>query len=131
MQLRFFLLALFALPLAGCMNPYASDFACPDPGNGKCVSMEDAYSESIASRLDPARPKQPTDSSDYEDALYGRITGLLREPETPVVVPPKVMRVLMLPYEGEDNELFMLRYAYIFTEPPRWVLTDPLDRNKR
>ncbi len=130
MRSLFFLL-LLAIPLAGCMNPYASDFACPDPDNGKCMSMKDAYSESIASRLDPARPKPPADNSDYHDALYGRITGLLREPETPVVVPPKVMRVLMLPYEGEDNELFMPRYAYIFTEPPRWVLTDPLDKKER
>ncbi|MDY0227718.1 MAG: TraV family lipoprotein [Desulfomicrobium apsheronum] len=131
MRLRTMLLLLLVLPMAGCMNPYASKFACPDPDNGKCVSMEDAYTESMASRLDPARPQRQADSSEYQDALLGRIAGLLREPETPVVVPPKVMRVLMLPYEGEGNELFMLRYAYIFTEPPRWVLSDPLQKSQR
>jgi len=131
MRLRSFLVLFLALPMAGCMNPYASKFACPDPDNGKCVSMEDAYAESISTRLDPARPRQEADEGDYRDALFGRIAGLLREPETPLVAPPKVMRVLMLPYEGEDNALFMLRYAYIFTEPPRWILADPLEKSRR
>jgi conjugal transfer pilus assembly protein TraV len=43
-----------------------------------------------------------------------------------MVVAPKVMRVLMLPYEGQDEELYLYRYAYIFTDRPRWIMTDPL-----
>ena len=126
MRSRFCLVLLSALSLAGCLNPYASKFSCPDPDNGKCVSMENAYAESMTPRLDPARPQHSETNSFYREALYGRIAGLLTEPETPVVVPPKVMRVLILPYEGEGNELYMLRFTYIFTEPPRWALADSL-----
>lgn len=118
-------LALLTMPLAGCLNPYASDFNCPETYNGKCVSVSDAYKESRANFFGPA---QGTDPGLYQDTLYDRMAGLLKEPETPMVVPPKVMRVLMLPYEGQDEELYLFRYAYIFTDRPRWVLTDPLDK---
>jgi len=36
------------------------------------------------------------------------------------------MRVLLLPYKGEGNELFMLRHVYFFVDEPRWVLGDSL-----
>ena len=52
--------------------------------------------------------------NDYQEALYKELAGLLKEPITPVVAPPKVMRVLLLPYKGDANELYMLRYIYFF-----------------
>ena len=122
---RLVLLVLLAAPLAGCLNPYSGDFNCPETYNGKCVSVEDAYNESRESIFGPARGSDP---GIYEDALFDRMAKLLKEPETPMVVPPKVMRVLMLPYEGQDEELYLYRYAYIFTDRPRWVLTDPLEK---
>jgi conjugal transfer pilus assembly protein TraV len=122
---RLLLLALLALPMVGCLNPYASDFKCPETYNGKCVSVAAAYDES---RGNIFGPPQGTDPGLYQGALYDRMAGLLKEPETPMVAPPKVMRVLMLPYEGQEEELYLFRYAYIFTDRPRWVLTDPLDQ---
>ena len=123
MSIRFILLALLAVPLAGCMlNPYASDFNCPETDNGKCVSVADAYNESRGMAV----TGQGLGAGLYQDAYFGRMAGLLNEPETPLVVPPKVMRVLMLPYEGQDEELYLYRYAYIFTDRPRWILDDPL-----
>lgn len=38
--------------------------------------------------------------------------------------PPKILRVLLLPYKGENNELFMTRFAYLEIEPFQWVLTE-------
>jgi conjugal transfer pilus assembly protein TraV len=38
--------------------------------------------------------------------------------------PPKILRVLLLPYKGEDNELFMTRYVYVKIEDSKWILTD-------
>jgi conjugal transfer pilus assembly protein TraV len=125
---RLILLLGLVLLLAGCsvMNPYEEDFKCPQTDDGKCVDVETAYYESKGFIGQTAS----ANSTDYEQALYGRMTDLLQAPSTPVVVPPKVMRVLMLPYEGEDSELYMLRYAYIFVDRPRWVLTDPLKGGK-
>jgi conjugal transfer pilus assembly protein TraV len=123
MMRRLLLLALLTMTLSGCLNPYAGDFNCPETDNGKCVSVEDAYYESKGRLI--GTPGQ-IESGDYQEALYGRMAGLLKEPETPMVVAPKVMRVLMLPYEGQDEELYLYRYAYIFTDRPRWIMTDPL-----
>ncbi len=123
MMRRLLLLALLTMTLSGCLNPYAGDFNCPETDNGKCVSVEDAYYESKGRLI--GTPGQ-FESSDYQEALYGRMAGLLKEPETPMVVAPKVMRVLMLPYEGQDEELYLYRYAYMFTDRPRWIMTDPL-----
>ena len=124
MMKQLLLPALLTMTLTGYLNPYAGDFYCPKTDNGKCVSVEDAYYESKGHFS--GTPGQPG-SGDYQDALYGRMAGLLKEPETPMVVAPKVMRVLMLPYEGQDEELYLYRYAYIFTDRPRWILTDPLN----
>jgi conjugal transfer pilus assembly protein TraV len=53
----------------------------------------------------------------------------VKEPRTPLVAPPEVLRVWLLPYEGEGGELFMERHVYIMVQRPRWVLgtylTDP------
>jgi len=122
---RILLPSLLALTLAGCLNPYAGDFNCPETDHGKCVSVSDAYQES--------RGDQGTlplsDSGNYREALFERLAGMLNEPETPLVVPPKVMRVLLLPYEGRDAELYLFRYAYIFTDRPHWVLSNELSED--
>lgn len=60
----------------------------------------------------------------YQSALFDKFSGLLKEPVTPVVAPPKTMRVLLLPYTGQDNEFYMLRYVYFFVDEPRWLMGD-------
>jgi len=60
----------------------------------------------------------------YRSALFDKFNGLLKEPRTPIVAPPKVMRVLLLPYTGQENEFYMLRYVYFFVDKPRWILGD-------
>ena len=44
--------------------------------------------------------------------------------------PPKIMRVLMLPYKGENDELFMTRYVYLKLKESGWVLTDISEKAK-
>ncbi len=121
---RSLLPTLLVMTLSGCLNPYAGDFNCPKTNNGKCVSVEDAYYESKNGFIGT---QGETSSDDYQEALYGRMAGLLKQPETPMVAPPKIMRVLMLPYEGKDEELYLYRYAYIFTDRSHWILSDPLN----
>jgi conjugal transfer pilus assembly protein TraV len=121
---RYAFLTLLPLALAGgCLNPYAGEFNCPETANGKCVSVPDAYDEATSGAAPPGQPR--AGDQEYQSVLYRKLTGLLQAPDTPLVVPPKVMRVLLLPYEGDQDELYLTRYAYIFTDRPRWVLTDP------
>ncbi len=147
------------LLMSGCalLNPYESSFSCPESYNGKCVSVQTAYSESsggtaktkyaaVNQSQENCGPESEsagacTDSNQelagtdlqskengaltkYRVALFDKFTGLLKEPVTPVVAPPKTMRVLLLPYTGQDNEFYMLRYIYFFVDEPRWLLGD-------
>lgn len=161
--------------LCGCsmINPYQSEFSCPDTFKGKCASVREVYMEDAAGGAQTkvensaAKPRCTTMSSGteggdlvttcsdplpadtdnvaaetsplalpdpgnteetnfnrYRSALYDKFNGLLKEPQTPIVAPPKVMRVLLLPYTGQENEFYMLRYVYFFVDKPRWILGD-------
>lgn len=61
----------------------------------------------------------------YFDSLYKKMSSLLKEPTTPVIVPPKIMRVLIFSYTGDDEDLFMPRYVYFMADKPKWVVLDP------
>ena len=141
---RLVLLFVLAILLTGCasvLNPYESDFQCPDTDRGKCVSVQDAYGESMKKNhskenKDEVKNEKPKEgdalesqnkmNNDYHEALYKELVGLLKEPLTPMVAPPKVMRVLLLPYKGDSNELYMIRYVYFFVDGPKWILGDYL-----
>ena len=161
--------------LCGCsmINPYQSEFSCPDTFKGKCASVREVYMEDAdgspqnKAANTPVKPRcettyndtesggQVTTCSDprpaemgkgaagnatlaapvagnpeersynqYRSSLFDKFNGLLKEPKTPIVSPPKVMRVLLLPYTGQENEFYMLRYVYFFVDKPRWILGD-------
>ena len=75
MRLRILLVSavLFVSACASVMNPYEGDFTCPKTHNGKCVSINEAYEESInggkveKSELEPKsvwKPRQDESSLD-------------------------------------------------------------------
>jgi len=163
--MRYLTIAVVVLTTASCatfINPYNEDFSCPKTYNGKCVSIAEAYDESVegvepekeepepapcecwGDEIDcdcaPVKKKEETvEAADrqqkqnsspgsaedsYRESLYGKLSRLIKEPVTPMVAPPKVLRVLLLPYEGSDNALYMYRYVYFFVDEPRWVLDE-------
>lgn len=91
----------------------------PDCGNDGC---EEAAGATPAPCKGAPAPPPPTPSEEYQGALYRRLAGLVKDPRTPLVAPPEVLRVWLLPYEGEGGELFMERYVYVMVQKPRWVL---------
>ncbi len=108
------------------INPYKSNFNCPYKESGRCISMTGAYDESRTEKIqitDPAKAAMPPASGEkaYQEGVYKKLTGLLEEPKTPLIAPPKVMRVLLLPYKNE-RDLYMYRYAYFVVDDFRWVL---------
>ncbi len=125
--------------LAGCLSPYSSDFKCPKTEGGKCVSLAEAYDESLRQNNGPAGSDNQADSgkdkdgahaadpeTGYQASLYKKMQRLLDDPVTPIVVPPTAMRVLILPYPGDDHELYMPRYVFMFVDEPSWLLGDYL-----
>jgi conjugal transfer pilus assembly protein TraV len=132
-----------ATTMSGCsvLNPYKSEFTCPQKENGKCVSVDAAYdeslskgkdlrknSESVATTNNPEREKSggtslgPKGELLYREEVNRKLAGLLREPVTPLVAPSQVVRVLLLPYRGDGGELFMSRFVYFIAEEPRWIM---------
>ena len=140
-------LAMTVALLSGCgpvLNPYKESFKCKTPGeDGKCIDTPAAYKDARYPEIklaetDDTTPcedcdkatgtakdgETPDPDQDIHAARYKVLTELLKEPKKPLLQPPKILRVLMLPYEGESKELFMTRYVYVQVENARWVLTD-------
>ena len=122
------LILLYASGCAGvkdAVNPYEENFRCKaKDSDGKCLDTPTAYKEA---RLPDGQTNEATSNAsqvEAQNSRYKALADLLEAPETPVLNPPKILRVLLLPYKGENNELFMTRYAYLEIEPSQWVLTE-------
>lgn len=144
-KISFFLLGLFLLSgCGGILNPYdsKSDAICPKSSNGKCVSLIQAYEESIENKDKKTENKKvskiiksskeneiladdlkiPENSSDlYQEALNKKMAKLINDPVTPIVVPPTAMRVLIFPYQS-GNVFYMHRFIHFLDNTPRFVL---------
>ena len=153
-----FVLFMFCLLVAGCgkvVNPYESEFSCPQPEKGKCVGIPEAYRESLRQSemrnynlareaFSSGKKKEGKEEGheevftgghlflspaerQYVESLYGVLTKILKDPQTPVIMPPKVVRVLILPYEGDSGKnLYSARYIYVIVEDAKWVLHNVL-----
>lgn len=138
----------------GLLNPYKSEFACGDGNsfNGNCESVEDAYNDSVkgidARQLDPKWKekraqweKKNKDLVDlrkqadgvvpdiheaigYREALFNEMKGVLQAPETPMLVPPTPVRILVLDsVGGEEGALYTSpHYVWVILDKPKWSL---------
>ena len=140
------LMFAFLFLLGGCAsvtNPYNSEFTCPQAEKGKCVGIPQAYLESLKQSENSTELKDyyptleekkevtnqeiPEEQKVYADALFNRVSRILKEPETPVLTVPKVVRVLILPYRGDNGKaLYFSRYVYVITDEPKWVFDNLL-----
>ena len=107
------------------VNPYEENFKCrAKDSEGKCVDTPSAYKEARLPDNQNTNSSTSTSQIEAQNSRYKMLADLLEAPETPVLNPPRILRVLLLPYKGENNELFMTRYAYLEIEPSQWVLTE-------
>lgn len=117
--------------LPGCfLNPYSSDFKCSRTDNGQCLSVSTAYEESLNNEPDSRDAKQKSingDKDTYQRELYKKLTGMIKSPTTPLVVPPTVMRGLALTFADDEKDLFSYQYVFFFTDDPSWVFGDYLN----
>jgi conjugal transfer pilus assembly protein TraV len=126
------------LSFTGCasiFNPYQEEFQCPETYKGKCVSMKTAYDESIEgveynkedgkeNPLIKSNTHNPNIAQDeYQKRLYKKLADIIEEPEVPVVIPPKILRVLILSYTNNTNDMYGHRFVYILAQEPKWVFS--------
>ena len=107
------------------INPYNENFKCRAPeDDGECIDTPTAYKKArypeIVSDEYPVNGLQ----QEIQDHRYKVLAELLQEPKKPMLQPPKILRVLLLPYKGENEELFMTRNIYVKIEDSKWILTD-------
>lgn len=119
-------------PLEKAVNPYEEDFKCrASDETGKCIDTPSAYKEARYPHIEePLQPGMLTPGSGESDQRYEMVASLLEEPQKPILQPPKIMRVLLLPYEGEGDELFMTRYVYLKVEESDWILSDIIENSE-
>ena len=126
---------------AGCasvFNPYDDTFQCPETDKGKCMSIPEAYDISLSGKepdrvslvktnnLSAAKADRPSGhvvKYDYFDKKYKEMTALIADPDTPLVAPPDVKRILILSYTGKENTLFGYRFVYFFATEPEWIIS--------
>ena len=140
--------------LGELVNPYEENFKCRTRDDaGKCIDTSSAYKEArfpdvnagetsctnVNGDTIPCPPAITPESGitktninqlTAQNSRYKALTELMQEPDKPMLEPPKIMRVLMLPYKGESDELFMTRYVYLKLKESQWVLTDISEKAK-
>ena len=114
------------------LNPLVKEQVCEDCEEKEKtkVSNEEKPDEkqmetnpSDKTQGDAATPAVSSAKYDYQDALYKKLTSIIDQPETPLVIPPDVMRVLIPSYTGADNEWFSSRFVYFFVTEPKWAVS--------
>lgn len=134
------------LLLSGCavLNPYEDSFQCPNTEDGLCVDLPTAYdiatgdvkvTEEEKGRkniitFERTAGEETTSASEteYKASLYKELKGLLDQPATPMIKPPKIMRVLIMPYKDTTGALMMSRHIYLMLDEPTWVVGDYLNK---
>lgn len=132
---------VFSGTSACSIMPYRSTWQCPGTDKGKCVTVAEAYEASVkgvsaddgkkdgkGKKKNKAGDNAKTPENIYRDNLQTELANLIKEPVTPVVVPPKIIRVLIFPYP-EKKFLFMPRYVYAMVDGPEWVVGNYLIEN--
>jgi conjugal transfer pilus assembly protein TraV len=125
---------VICMTMTGCatssvLNPFESGFKCNATSVGECIPLNEAYDVALEIESEKKGEESGTDENDndsskslYTEALYKEVTSLLEKPKTPLVIPPKTVRVLILPYKDSNGTLYMQRYLYFFAGEPEWVL---------
>ncbi len=123
----FVLLFQACAPMQDAINPYEESFKCrAKDDNGECIDTPTAYKKARYPETASEGEVEPSTGikQEVQDNRYKLVAELLQEEKKPLLQPPKILRVLMLPYKGEDEELFMSRYIYVKIEDSKWILTD-------
>lgn len=138
--------------LGSVMSPYSEKFSCKNDDHGQCIHPDKAYADAVAgvaSKSDPAvtrekkllrdkgarqsgraasAPAAESAFGGYRASVYRELQGLIEQPVTPMLKPPRTVRTLILPYADQNrpDRLYMQRYVFSVLERPQWVVGDYL-----
>jgi len=127
---------------ASMFSSYDSNFSCKNADHGGCEHPMVAYEKALQQKTSPGGVEaeglasdfisdngvsQGSNSSlrDYKGAVYAELESLLEAPNTPLIVPVKTIRTLILPHtdrRAKNQRLFMSRFIFTVVEEARFVL---------
>ncbi|WP_018949055.1 TraV family lipoprotein [Thioalkalivibrio sp. ALMg11] len=117
--IRFGALAGAVMLASGCastMGMGESNLSCPYPEGDQCLSLEDAYANSIAD----------TDARDAARAAPTALPQQAMPPRLPSGAPilsePEILRVWVGPWEDEVGQFHDQSYVYTVVREGQWVL---------
>jgi len=126
----FVILSFFLSSCSSLLLPYHSEPLCKKGASGGvCGSLSEVYEDLEKEKQGKGKDKK--EESLYEKEVKETITKLLQAPPTPVKVPDTILRVLILPYVGEDGSLNAAKYVFVKVEEGRWILGDYLIKERR
>ena len=145
------LIGISLLAVLGC-NPYAGQFKCgKDTPFGSCGSTPEVYAEIMeGNKPGVSVPEVMLDScpdcvkdkkrsipvasqtleSAYQEELLRKAAGLLKQPVTPLVIPPSVICIWFPPMLGESSKVInMEQNVCMFLDDAKFVMGDYLHRS--
>ncbi len=125
---------LLLLPtLSACVNLAGlegkSEFACKAPDGVVCTSVSGVYSNALAGAL-PAQQSQDQAKSTGAETVagepkpYGATVSVTSTPApgTPLLSPPKVLRLWLAPRLDADGDLHDASYLYVMWHRGEWQI---------
>lgn len=126
------IMALFMI--SGCsftkiFSPYETEAMCPNANNGTCENVTTAYENSIAlsNYGDEGLNIESESKKTYTERKFQLMADLIEDEVAPVVIPPEVVRLLILSYTGDETEMYGHRYTYFFGTAPEFMLPTAID----
>ncbi|MCP5279434.1 MAG: type IV conjugative transfer system lipoprotein TraV [Thiobacillus sp.] len=126
--------------LSACANMAGldgkSEFACKAPDGVVCTSVSGVYANTLAGTL-PARQADPPQGVVPESAAENQPKGRVDTPRpygatppastapaagTPLLSPPRVLRLWIAPWVDEDGDLHDQAYLYVMWHRGAWQL---------
>jgi conjugal transfer pilus assembly protein TraV len=124
--------ASLAALAAGCAT--GPRYACSAPAGVGCKPVSEVYAASVAGEIADADPA-PGDAGTDTKRVHldnpaasppgdpGRPVVATVRPGSPILTPPKVLRVWIAPWEDENGDLHDETYLYLRLDEGQWVLT--------
>ncbi len=125
---------LLLLPtLSACVNLAGlegkSEFACKAPDGVVCTSVSGVYANALAGALPAQRSQDQAKSTGAETVAgepksYGATVSVTSTPApgTPLLSPPKVLRLWLAPRLDEDGDLHDASFLYVMWHRGEWQI---------
>lgn len=117
---------VFLLFLTGCsakVSEWENTYRYQAPAGWSKKKEEEKV---LAEFKDKEKPVSEKQESIYQKEVQEKILSLLLQEPTPLKVPDKILRVLILPYVDSKGDFVSQKYVFFKAEEGKWILGEYL-----